>query len=106
MLTSLCYSRWGHRPVTILGAVLSAAGLLGAAVYIHLSLAPSILVLYVCVGLVTGLGFGLMYLPAWDIIEVKAVNEISQYYSLPKVYGACVELKASRNCFREIDTSN
>ena len=74
----LCYSRWGHRPVTILGAVLSAAGLLGAAVYIHLSLAPSILVLYVCVGLVTGLGFGLMYLPAWDIIEVEAVNEISQ----------------------------
>ena len=77
--------------------MLSAAGLLGAAVYIHLSLAPSILVLYVCVGLVTGLGFGLMYLPAWDIIEVKAVNEISQYYSLPKVYGACVELKASRH---------
>ena len=73
---NLCYSRWGHRPVAILGAVLSAAGLLGAAVYIHLSLAPSILVLYVCVGLVTGLGFGLMYLPAWDIIEVEAVNEI------------------------------
>ena len=59
--------------------MLSAAGLLGAAVYIHLSLAPSILVLYVCVGLVTGLGFGLMYLPAWDIIEVEAVNE---YFSL------------------------
>ena len=63
-------SRLGHRLVTILGVLLSALGLLVAAIYIHLSPEPSILVLYISVGFITGLGFGLMYLPAWDIIEV------------------------------------
>ena len=77
--------------------MLSAAGLLGAAVYIHLSLAPSILVLYVCVGLVTGLGFGLMYLPAWDIIEVKAVNEISH---CRKCLVACIKCESFSSLLR------
>ena len=63
-------SRLGHRLVTILGVTIAALGLLSAAVYIHLKPEPAILVLYVSVGIITGLGFGLMYLPSWDIIEV------------------------------------
>ena len=63
-------SRLGHRLVTILGVTIASLGLLTAAVYIHLIPEPNILVLYVSVGIITGLGFGLMYLPAWDIIEV------------------------------------
>ena len=63
-------SRLGHRLVTILGVTIATLGLLIAAIYIHLPPEPSIIVLYVSVGIITGLGFGLMYLPAWDIIEV------------------------------------
>ena len=63
-------SRLGHRLVTILGVTIATLGLLIAAIYIHLTPEPSIIVLYVSVGIITGLGFGLMYLPAWDIIEV------------------------------------
>ena len=35
----------------------------------------SILVLHLTVGLLTGAGFGLMYLPAWDIIEVSLSHQ-------------------------------
>ena len=63
-------TKHGHRAVTLLGVAISSAGLLTAAVYIHLMSVPNILVLYLSVGLLTGLGFGLMYLPAWDIVEV------------------------------------
>ena len=43
-------------------------GLVLSALYIQFSTA-SILVLYLTIGLFTGLGFGLMYLPAMDIVE-------------------------------------
>ena len=51
------------------GVLLATTGLLLSALYIQLSTAPSIVVLYITIGLITGLGFGLMYLPAVDIVE-------------------------------------
>jgi len=59
----------GHRKVTLAGVALATIGLLLSALYIQVSTAPSILVLYLTIGLLTGLGFGLMYLPAMDIVE-------------------------------------
>ena len=59
----------GHRKVTLAGVLLATTGLLLSALYIQLSTAPSIVVLYITIGLLTGLGFGLMYLPAMDIVE-------------------------------------
>ena len=58
----------GHRKVTLAGVLLATTGLLLSALYIQLSTAPCIVVLYITIGLLTGLGFGLMYLPAVDII--------------------------------------
>ena len=58
-----------HRKVTLAGVLLATVGLLLSAAYIHISLAPCIIVLYLTIGLLTGLGFGLMYLPAMDIVE-------------------------------------
>ena len=69
-LVAVLTNKFGHRLVTICGVLLSSSGLLIAAAYIHLSSSPSIFVLYITVGFITGLGFGLMYLPAWDIIEI------------------------------------
>ena len=74
-LVAVLTTRHGHRAVTLLGVAISSAGLLTAAVYIHLINVPNILVLYLSVGLFTGLGFGLMYLPAWDIIEVSLSHQ-------------------------------
>ena len=58
-----------HRKVTLAGVLLATVGLLLSAAYINISLAPCIIVLYLTIGLLTGLGFGLMYLPAMDIVE-------------------------------------
>ena len=69
-LVAALTTKYGHRAVTLLGVAVSSFGLLTAAVYIHLINVPNIVVLYLTVGLLTGLGFGLMYLPAWDIIEL------------------------------------
>ena len=69
-LVAALTTKYGHRAVTLLGVAISSSGLLTAAVYIQLIQVPNIVVLYLTVGLFTGLGFGLMYLPAWDIIEV------------------------------------
>ena len=52
------------------GVILSTIGLAIAGLYIQFNSSPSIIVLYITVGFLTGLGFGFMYLPAWDIIEV------------------------------------
>ena len=49
---------------------LASLGLLVAGFSIEYMAPPSLAVLYVSVGLMTGLGFGFMYLPAMDIIEV------------------------------------
>jgi len=59
----------GHRKVTLAGVLLATGGLLLSALYIQLSISPSIIVLYLTIGLLTGFGFGLMYLPAMDIVE-------------------------------------
>ena len=84
-------SRLGSRATLALGVVTASAGLLGAAAYIHLasndrprsaaaseanmtstptttsSGHPNIVVLYATVGLLTGLGFGLTYLPSMTV---------------------------------------
>ena len=48
----------GCRPVCVTGAVLAALGLLAG------SFAPSLSILIWCYSVVTGLGFGLMYIPS------------------------------------------
>ena len=64
MLTS-----FGHRKVSLAGVLLATTGLLLAALYIQVSTTLHIVVLYLTIGLLTGLGFGLMYLPAMDIVD-------------------------------------
>ena len=68
-LVAALLNSYSHRKVTLAGVLLATTGLLLSALYIKLSTAPSIVVLYITIGLVTGLGFGLMYLPAVDIVE-------------------------------------
>ena len=53
----------------MVGVLLATTGFLLSALYIQLSTAPYIVVLYITIGLITGVGFGLMYLPAMDIVE-------------------------------------
>ena len=55
--------------MTLAGVLLATGGLLLSALYIQVSTSPSIIVLYITIGLLTGLGFGLMYLPAMDIVD-------------------------------------
>lgn len=66
-ISSLMVNRWGCRVVTIIGAIL-------ASVCLAVSLwAKNIAMLYVTIGLGTGFGFGLIYLPA--IISVSTYFE-------------------------------
>ena len=57
------------RKLTLAGVFLSSLGLLVSGLYIQLVASPNILVLYLTVGVATGFGFGLMFLPAMDIVE-------------------------------------
>ena len=57
-LVSLLVESWGERRVCMVGAALASSGLLLA------SLARDIKTLVLCYSLITGLGFGLMYLPS------------------------------------------
>ena len=87
-LAAWTVTRLGCRATLGLGVVTASAGLLGAAAYIHLASTaaaseanitsssgsgsnsgghPNILVLYATVGLLTGLGFGLTYLPSMTV---------------------------------------
>ena len=61
--------RFGHRAVSVAGALLAMAGLTAAGFYISFAAEPAIAVLYLCMGGFTGIGFGMMYLPAMDIVE-------------------------------------
>ena len=62
-------ARLGHRLTTLLGVLLASAGLLAAGTYIRVAgEEQSILVVHLTVGGMVGLGFGLMYLPAMDIV--------------------------------------
>jgi len=66
-IASYFTNRYGCRAVTIAGAILASAGL-------ALSVAAkSIIVLYFTIGILTGLGFGLIYLPA--IVSVSIYFE-------------------------------
>ena len=66
-IASYFTNRYGCRLVTIAGTVLAAAGMALSTV------ASSIFVLYLTVGVLTGLGFGLIYLPA--IVSVSIYFE-------------------------------
>ena len=66
-IASYFTNRYGCRLVTIAGTVLAAAGMALSTV------ATSIFVLYLTVGVLTGLGFGLIYLPA--IVSVSIYFE-------------------------------
>jgi len=55
--------KWGERKACMVGAIISAAGVLGA------SYAVGIKTLILCYSVVTGLGFGLMYLPSIVIVS-------------------------------------
>ena len=57
-----------HAPVP--GVVLATFGLLIAGLSIEYLDPPSLIVFYITVGVMTGLGFGFMYLAAMDIIEL------------------------------------
>ncbi|XP_066992599.1 monocarboxylate transporter 12 [Anabrus simplex] len=78
-ITSSFVNRFGCRPVTIAGAVL-ASFCLGISV-----LAPNVLTLYFTIGLGTGFGFGLIYLPA--IVSVTCYFE--KYRSLATGIAVC-----------------
>ncbi len=74
-------NRYGCRPVTILGAVAAAAGLAASAA------APSVVFLCVSVGLCTGLGFGLIYLPA--------IVSVSMYFEKRRAFATGVAVCGS-----------
>lgn len=57
-LASGLTNKWGCRPVTVVGAIVAAIGCILSV------FSPSVLFLMFSFGIVTGLGFGLMYLPA------------------------------------------
>jgi len=66
-IASYFTNRYGCRAVTIAGAILAAGGLALSCA------ATSIVILYFTVGILTGLGFGLIYLPA--IVSVSIYFE-------------------------------
>eukprot|EP00092_Neocalanus_flemingeri_P032823 GFUD01035699.1.p1 GENE.GFUD01035699.1~~GFUD01035699.1.p1 ORF type:complete len:463 (+),score=142.43 GFUD01035699.1:137-1525(+) len=62
-VVAMVVSRWGERKACMVGSVLSAVGVLGA------SYAVGIKTLILGYSVVTGLGFGLMYLPSIVIVS-------------------------------------
>lgn len=66
-ISSSFVNRWGCRPVTIAGALLASACLVIS------MFAQSVVTLYITIGLGTGFGFGLIYLPA--IVSVTTYFE-------------------------------
>jgi len=61
-------TRFGHRSVTLVGVLIALAGFLSAGVSVEIGFPPNISILHITAGLMGGLGFGLMYLPAMDIL--------------------------------------
>ena len=66
-IASYFTNKYGCRLVTIAGAILASSGMALSAA------ADSIVILYFTVGVLTGLGFGLIYLPA--IVSVSIYFE-------------------------------
>lgn len=62
-MVAVVVGKWGERKACMVGAIISAAGVLGA------SYAVGIKTLILCYSVVTGLGFGLMYLPSIVIVS-------------------------------------
>ena len=56
-------TRWGARPVCIIGSLLASVGLMAA------SYTDSVTKLLVTYSVITGLGFGFMYIPGKEIIK-------------------------------------
>ena len=110
-LAAWTVTRLGSRATLALGVVTASAGLLGAAAYIHLASTdrprsaaaseanitstttsssssnsghPNILVLYATVGLLTGLGFGLTYLPSMTVSPAWLWPLVTCVYTRPR----------------------
>ncbi|XP_054167344.1 monocarboxylate transporter 12-like [Oppia nitens] len=66
-IASALTNKYGCRAVTIAGAILSSVGFLLSLI------APDVITLYFTIGICTGFGFGLMYLPA--IVSVSCYFE-------------------------------
>ena len=99
-LAAWTVTRLGSRATLALGVVTASAGLLGAAAYIHLTSTaaaseanmtstsggsnsgghPNIVVLYATVGLLTGLGFGLTYLPSMTVSPLFVENGYYRFH--------------------------
>ena len=67
-IASVLVNRYGCRRVTIVGSLIAASGLMISAA------ATSITMLYLTIGIMTGVGFGLAFLPA--------IVSVSMYLSL------------------------
>ena len=61
--------RFAHLLVSLTGTILAMVGFAAAGFYVSLANEPSIEVLYGLIGLLSGFGFSLMYLPAIVIID-------------------------------------
>jgi MFS family permease len=57
-VTSALTNKYGCRPICMIGAIISAIGFIGAAY------SPNLQLLLVTYGLIAGVGFGMLYLPA------------------------------------------
>lgn len=62
-LSTILSNRFGHRPVVMLGGFLISLGMMMA------SFAHSVVEMYVCIGLVSGLGYCLSFLPTVTILS-------------------------------------
>ncbi|KAG8331362.1 transmembrane transport, variant 2 [Homalodisca vitripennis] len=78
-ISSAFVNKYGCRPVTIVGAILGSVSLVASA-YVS-----SVYMLYITIGLGTGFGFGLIYLPA--IVSVTCYFE--KYRSLATGIAVC-----------------
>jgi len=80
-IASIFVNKYGCRVVTIMGAVIAAAGLM-------LSMfAKSITFLFLSVGVITGLGFGLIYLPA--------IVSVSMYFEKKRAFATGIAVCGS-----------
>ena len=80
-IASVLVNRYGCRLVTIIGAVIAAFGLMISAA------ATSIAMLYVTIGLMTGLGFGFIYLPA--------IVSVSMYFEKKRAFATGIAVCGS-----------
>lgn len=62
-ISTILSNRFGHRPVVMLGGFLISLGMMMA------SFAQSVVEMYVCIGLVSGLGYCLSFLPTVTILS-------------------------------------